>query len=152
MYSSQQANLVPAYGGFFCQWPWDHYATLTFGRRLSQASCVHHWDEFIDTLGRLTQSRVGWVRADEQRWSGCGTPEIPLHFHSLLKYQHVPAPEAVEALWKSRAGDAQVEAYGSGGGAAWYLAKMFPYEDTRYDLGGLKYFPRSPESRRPSLQ
>jgi hypothetical protein len=59
-----------------------------------------------------------------------------LHYHALLKYQSVPAPEAVEALWKSNAGDAQVEVYGSGGGAAWYLAKMFPYEDTHYDLGG----------------
>lgn len=83
---------------------------------------------------------------------GAAAPEIPLHFHSLLKYQHVPAPEAVEALWKSKAGDAQVEPYGSGGGAAWYLAKMFPYEDTHYDLGGLEYFPRSTESRRPWLQ
>src|ERR1019366_2145524 len=152
MYSAQQSNLVSAYGDFFCQWPWDHYGTLTFGRKLSQASCVHHWNEFIDTLGRLTRGRVGWVRADEQRWSGCGAPEIPLHFHSLLKYQNVPAPEAVAALWKAKAGDAQVEAYGSGGGAAWYLAKMFPYEDTRYDLGGLKHFARSPESGRALVQ
>ena len=152
MYSAQQSNLVSAYGDFFCQWPWDHYGTLTFGRKLSQASCVHHWNEFIDTLGRLTRGRVGWVRADEQRWSGCGTPEIPLHFHSLLRYQNVPAPEAVAALWKAKAGDAQVEAYGSGGGAAWYLAKMFPYEDTRYDLGGLKHFARSPESGRALVQ
>jgi hypothetical protein len=30
----------------------------------------------------------------------------------------------VAALWKSKAGDAQVEVYGSGGGAAWYLAKI----------------------------
>ena len=148
MYSAQQSNLVSAYGDFFHQWPWDHYATITFGRRLSDTRCLHLWEDFIDSLGRLTRGRVGWVRADEQRWSGCGTPEIPLHFHSLLRYQNVPAPEAVAALWKSKAGDAQVEAYGSGGGAAWYLAKMFPYEDTRYDLGGLKHFTRSPESGR----
>jgi hypothetical protein len=83
---------------------------------------------------------VGWVRADEQRWSGYGRPEIPLHYHALLKYQNVPAPEAVEAQWKSRAGDAKVEVYGSGGGAAYYIAKMFPYEDTKYDLGGLERF------------
>lgn len=75
-----------------------------------------------------------------------------MHFHALLKYQNVPAPEAVAALWKSRAGDAKVEVNGSGGGAAWYVAKMFPYEDTRYDLGGLEHFacPRGP--RRPWAQ
>jgi hypothetical protein len=83
---------------------------------------------------------VGWVRADEQRWSGYGRPEIPLHYHALLKYQNVPAPEAVAAVWKSRAGDAKVEVYGSGGGAAYYIAKMFPYADTKYDLGGLEHF------------
>ena len=92
--------------------------------QLSEARCIHLWEDFIDTIGRLTHGRVGWVRADEQRWSGCGAPEIPLHFHSLLKYQHVPAPEAVEAIWKSKAGDAQVEPYGSGGGAA-----LLPCED-----------------------
>jgi hypothetical protein len=152
MYSAQQSNLVSAYGDFFHQWPWDHYATLTFGRQMSEARCINRWQDFIDSIGRFTHGRVGWVRADEQRWSGCGIPEVPLHFHSLLKYQHVPAPEAVAALWKSKAGDAQVEAYGSGGGAAWNIAKMFPYEDTKYDIGGLEHFPRSPESRRQRVQ
>jgi hypothetical protein len=66
MYSAQQSNLVSAYGDFFCQWPWDHYATLTFGRKLSEARCIRLWDEFTDSLGRLTHGRVGWVRADEQ--------------------------------------------------------------------------------------
>lgn len=40
----------------------------------------------------------------------------------------------------------------SAGGAAWYISKMFPYEDTRYDLGGLEHFARPPESRREWVQ
>lgn len=132
--------------------PGDHYATLTFGRQLSETRGIHLREDFIDSVGRLTHGRVGWVRADEQRWSGCGTTDIPLHFHSLLKYQHVLAPEAVATLWKSKAGDAKVESYRSGGGAGYYIAKMFPYEDTHYDLGGLEYFTPSPESRRSSVQ
>jgi len=152
MYSTQQSNLVSAYGDFFHQWPWDHYATLTFGRQMSEARCLHHWDDFIDSLGRLMHGRVAWVRADEKRWSGYASPAIPLHFHSLLKYQNVPASEAVSALWKSKAGDAKVEAYASGGGPAWYIAKMFPYEDTRYDMGGLEHFARSSESGRQLVQ
>jgi len=98
MYSAQQSNLVSAYGDFISQWPWDHYGTFTFGRQLSQSRCLQHWDDFIDSLGRNTRGRVGWVRADEQRWSGYGSPEIPLHFHALLKYQNMPTPEAVAAL------------------------------------------------------
>ena len=147
MYAAQQSNLVSAYGGFISQWPWDHYATLTFGRKLSQASCLRRWDEFINSLGRNTRGRVRWVRADEQRWSGYGSPEIALHYHALLKYQNVPAPEAVAALWESNAGDARVEIYDCARGAAWYIAKMFPYDGMNYDMGGLEYFARLPESQ-----
>jgi hypothetical protein len=152
MYSVEQSHLVSAYGSFFGAWPWDHYATLTFARQLSESTCRHHWHEFINSVGRLTHGRVAWVRADERRWSGHASPEIPLHYHALLKYQNVPAPEAVAGLWKSRAGDAKVEIYDAARGAAWYLAKMFPYEDTRYDLGGLEHFTRPPGSRRAWVQ
>jgi len=152
MYSDQQCNLVASYGAFLAQWPWDHYATLTFGRHLSESRCLAHWDEFIDSLGRLTRGRVAWVRADERRWSGYTSPRIPLHFHSLLKYQHVPEPEAVAALWKAKAGDAKVEAYHSGGGAAWYVAKMVPCEDSGFAMGGLEHFARLPESRAALIQ
>ena len=104
------------------------------------------------TLSVVTLGGVwdGW--ADEQRWSGYGSPEIPLHYHALLKYQNVPAPEAVAALWKAKSGDAQVEAYNAGGGAAYYIAKMFPYEDTRYDMGGLEHFTRSQECHHICIQ
>jgi len=146
MYSVQQFNLVSAYGAFFQGWAWDHYATLTFGRKLSPANCIRHWNEFINSLGRTTRGRVGWVRADEQRWSGWGTPEIPFHYHALLKHKNVPTPQVVASLWKAEAGDALVEDYrsggGGGGGAGPYIAKMFPYADTGYDVGGLEHFPR----------
>ena len=56
------------------------------------------------------------------------------------------------ALWKSTVGDAKVEAYNCGGGAAYYIAKMFPYEDTRYDIGGLGHFARSQKPDRPFVQ
>jgi hypothetical protein len=152
MYSVDQSSLVSAYGNFFGAWPWDHYATFTFGRKLSESACLRHWDGFIDSLGRLTHGRVAWVRANEQRWSGYASPEIPLHYHALLKYRNVPAPEAVAGLWKSRAGDAKVEAYNCGGGATYCIAKMFPYGEMRYDVGGLEDFAPLPESGRQLVQ
>ena len=110
------------------------------------------WDQFIDSLGRLTHGRVAWVRADKRRWSGYASPEIPLHYHALLKYRNVPAPEDVADLWRSRAGDAKVEAYNCGGGAAYYIEKMFPYGETKYDMGGLEHFARSQECHCPAVQ
>jgi len=61
------------------------------GRRLPQARRVRHWNQFIDSVEHLTHGPLGRVRADEDRWSGCGNPEIPLHFDALLKY-HVQGP------------------------------------------------------------
>jgi hypothetical protein len=54
MYSVSQSSLVSAYGQFFGGWPWGHYATFTFGRKLSESTCLRHWHGFIDSLGRLT--------------------------------------------------------------------------------------------------
>jgi len=45
-----------------------------------------------------------------------------------------------------------VGAYNYGGGAAYCIAKMFPYEDTRYDIGGPGHFARSQKSDRPFIQ
>jgi hypothetical protein len=146
MYSAHQIQLISSFGQFFSQWNWDQYATLTFGRHMSQSGGLRQWNEFINALGRTTHGPVGWVRADEQSWSGSGRPAIPLHFHDLLKYRNVPAPEEVAGLWKSRAGDAKVEAYSAGGGATLYMAKMFPFKDSHYDLGGLEHFPPSGDS------
>ena len=152
MYSVDQSSLVSAHGNFFGSWPWDHYATLTFGRKLSESTCLHHWDGFIDSLGRLTHCRVAWVRADERRWSGYASPEIPLHYHALLKYQHASAAEDEAGLWKARGGDARVEAYDAGGGNACYIAKMFPHDDARYDTGGLEHFACLPQSQHTRVQ
>ena len=111
-------------------------------RMVSESTCLRQWNEFVDSLGRLTHGRVAWVRADERRWPGYASPEIPLHYHALLRYQHVPAAEDVAGLWKAKAGDAKVELYDAGGGAVWYIAKTFPYEDSTFDMGGLEHFGR----------
>jgi hypothetical protein len=142
MYTQQQADLVSAYGQFIMSWPWDHYATLTFARKLSPANCLRHWNDFVHSLGCTTRARVGWVRVDEQRTSGVGNPAIALHYHALLTYKHVPPAQTVAALWKAKAGDSLVEDYRSGGGAAFYIAKMIPYDGANYDFGGLEYFDR----------
>jgi hypothetical protein len=59
---------------------------------------------------------------------------------------------AVAALWKSRAGDAKVETYNCGGGAAYYIAKMCPYEDAKYDNGWLGALRPPAEIRSPLVQ
>lgn len=136
-----EVNQSAIYGNWIHQWPWDHFATFTFGRVLSPSTCEHHWKAFIDSLERYTRGRTGWIRATEGRWSGCGKPYIPLHYHALLIYKNPPAPGAVEAMWGSKSGDGKVEIYDPARGAAWYVTKMFSYNDYDFDLGGLEHFP-----------
>lgn len=139
MYTNRQKTDVENYGDWFSQWNWHMFGTFTFGRVLSESTCNHHWNEFELSLQRYTQGRVGWIRATELRWSGCGKPHIPLHFNALLAYENPPAPGVVEAMWWSRSGQAKVEIYDPERGASWYIAKMFPYDDFNYEIGGHDY-------------
>jgi len=70
----------------------------------------------------------------------------------LLKYQNLPAIKDVAGLWKAKPGDARVEIYAPSEGAAWYIAKMFPYEGMNYDMGGMEYFARLPGAPRQLVQ
>lgn len=141
MNTETEAYQLPDYASWIHRWPWHHFATFTFGRVLSPSTCEHHWKTFINSLERYTRGRIGWLRVPEGRWSGCGKPYISLHYHALLIYKHPPAPGVVEAMWGAKSGDAQVEVYDPGRGAAWYITKMFPKNDCDFDLGGLEYFP-----------
>jgi hypothetical protein len=55
----------------------------------------------------------------------------------------------VAGLWKARGGDAKVEAHNCGGGAAYYIAKMFPRGEMAYDMGGLEHI--APLMQAPAL-
>ncbi len=140
MYSNTQKKLVAEYGNWISQWTWSHFGTFTFGRISSASNCEHHWNAFVNSLERYTRGRIGWVRATEGRWSGCGKPHIPLHYHALLVYKNVPPTGVAQAIWHSKSGDSKVEIFDPTLGAAWYISKMFPFSDFDYEVGGLEYF------------
>jgi len=81
MYSADQSSLVSAYGSFFGSWPWDHYATLTFARKLSDSTCLRHWDDFINTLGRLTM--VVWSGSEQMNGDGLVMPARRFPFTAM---------------------------------------------------------------------
>lgn len=119
MYTNKQKADVENYGNWISHWPWQMFGTFTFGRPLSRPTCEHHWIEFVNCLGRYTRGRVGWIRATEFfRWSGCGKPHIPLHFHTLLIFENTPDPITMEAMWWSKSGSAKVEIYNPEQGGA----------------------------------
>lgn len=72
----------------YAQWlrrvDWQFFMTLTFSRRVSHPQAVRVFAEFIDGLEAYVRCPMTFIRGDERRFSGCGMPEIPLHFHTVL--------------------------------------------------------------------
>lgn len=123
---------------------------MTFAKRVSVEKARTRFMEWIDGLEWFQRRLLGWLRAEEtKRWSGLGTPAVPLHFHGLLiAAPHLNIPQA-EFLGRNLAGDTQVQPYRSGGGAIRYSLKNAFHECGDYDIGGIKAFRRFiPQSER----
>lgn len=111
-----------------------HYFTLTYPRRRSWEGRYKSFLEWIDGIEWMQHRPLGWLRADECRFSGCGFPEIPEHHHGVLvDTQHLSCRTA-EGLWRTY-GDALVERYEPHGGAIEYCLKH-ALDTSEWSLGG----------------
>ena len=147
---SKKDELLTTATQFFEQQDVTQFYTMTFARRVSVEKARNRFMEWIDGLEWFQRRPLGWLRAEEtKRWSGLGTPAVPLHFHGLLiSAPHLNILQA-EALARELAGDTQVLPYRSGGGAIRYSLKNAFHECGDYDIGGIKAFrPFIPQSER----
>lgn len=91
--------------------PWNLFCTFTFAwRNVSDSQAAKVFDAFVDRLERSLECDVTYVRGDEKRFSGCGKPESPRHFHVLFACSAPLNPSVVEDLWMSMAGKGEDEA------------------------------------------
>jgi hypothetical protein len=110
-------NTVEEYANWLKLVNWRLFCAFTFPFLVSDQQAVKAFDDFIDRLEKNVRCDVGYVRGDEKRFSGCGNPACPRHFHALLTCVRPVAPEFVEALWSSKVGrrsdgdSAQVKPY-----------------------------------------
>lgn len=139
-YAPGQKEYVAALGKFTSQWSWQMYGTFVFERERTYASAVTVWKDFVNRLERETRGRLAWIRGDEGRWSGCGGPSIPLHFHSLMLFANPPTIGRVSDLWSFLAGRSHIVPYNLGKGVPWYVVKLACYPPYSYDLDNLQYF------------
>ena len=58
----------------------------------------------MNRLEKYIRGPVVYVRGDEKRFSGCGMPGAPRHFHVLLAAHQALDLEFVRELWMSLAG------------------------------------------------
>src|SRR6266568_737042 len=59
---------------------------------------------FIASLEKAYGCPIGWVRGDEKRFSGCGKPGAPRHYHVLMAASQKLDRYRVADTWMSMAG------------------------------------------------
>lgn len=84
--------------------PFQLFATLTFGWRVSDPQAVQVFKVFIDRLETYFRCPICFLRGDEKRFSGCGKPSVPRHFHVLLAAAVRLDPVYVHDTWAKLGG------------------------------------------------
>ncbi len=115
-----------AYDSWFQNVPWQLFCTLTFAWKVSDAQAEQVFRGFVNRLEKRLRAPVAYLRGDEKRFSGCGKPAAPRHFHALLAAHLKLDRHFVADLWMGLAGRRK-----NGAGA-----NVRVYDPT---LGGLAY-------------
>lgn len=131
--------LVSAWAGFIERQTWHWYCTLTFRRNVSIGWAHRRFRRWVH---RINQRRFGrrytgrgqgvpWLRSTEKQRRGA------IHYHVLLGECPDLHVEEAKRDWLRLAGDAQIDQYRIGGGAAQYLAKRHAADGGGdVDMGG----------------
>ena len=138
-------DLAP-YVAWFGAVPWQLFCTFTFAWPVSDSQAVKVYKEFVNRLERSVRGPIVFVRGDEKRYSGCGMPGAPRHFHALLAAHRKLDRRWVADLWMSMAGrrengaGADVRIYDSNLNALAYVLKFINQPLGDWDLRNLDLF------------
>lgn len=97
-------SVISGYESWLRPVPWQLFCTFTFAYQVSELQANKVFDGFINRLERSVRSSVIYVRGMERRFSGCGMPGCPLHFHVVVACAVRIDPLPVKLLWESMAG------------------------------------------------
>jgi hypothetical protein len=94
--------------GIYVEWlqpiPWQLFCTFTFAWRVSDPQALRVFDGFVNRMERFVRGPIVFVRGDEKRYSGCGMPGAPRHFHAVLTAHRKLDRHWVADLWMSLGG------------------------------------------------
>jgi len=136
---------VQDYGTFFAGFAWQIYGCGTYRTAQSGDSAVGIFHAFHRRLRSSINSRIAMIAVPEKRYSGCGAPAIPLHWHFFMSGpQHLSHTllKNAQTIWTAKYGDAKIEPYDATMSGAYYLAKGARENDFDYlllDLCRLPY-------------
>jgi len=144
---AQQVSLK-ACEGWLRDVPWQLFCTFTFAWQVSDPQALKVFGEFVNRLDQFVRGPIVFVRGDEKRYSGCGMPGAPRHFHVLLTAHRKLDRHFVADLWMSMAGrresgaGANVRIYDQNLDGLGYVLKFINEPLGDWDLRNLDLFLR----------
>jgi hypothetical protein len=141
-----QPGNVEGYKTWLENVPWQLFCTFTFAWQVSDPQALKVFTEFVNRLERFLRGPIVFVRGDEKRYSGCGMPAAPRHFHALLTAHRKLDRHWVAELWMSMAGrrengaGANVRIYDPNLGGLAYTLKFINEPDGDWGLRNVDLF------------
>jgi hypothetical protein len=138
------------YVAWLRQIPWQLFATFTFAWPVSDSQARKVFSEFATRLEMSVRGPIVFLRGDEKRFSGCGMPGAPRHFHALLAAHRKLNQRVVADLWIGMAGrrkngaGANVRIYDPNLGGLAYTLKFINQPDGDWSFRNLDLFLSSP--------
>jgi hypothetical protein len=139
-------NDLRGYVGWFQKVPWQLFCTFTFAWSVSDPQANAIFEEFINRLEGRLRCPIVYLRGDEKRFSGCGKPEAPRHFHVLMAADFPLNPKPIADAWMDMAGrrengaGADCRIYDPHLGGLPYTLKFINQLGGDWDFGNLDLF------------
>jgi hypothetical protein len=139
---------LAAYVAWLQPVPWQLFGTFTFAWQVSDQQAVRTFGEFVNRMEKTLRGPITILRGDEKRFSGCGMPGAPRHFHALMATNRRLDRHFVADLWMSMAGrrengaGADVRIYDPSLGGLAYTLKFIDQPLGDWDFRNLDLFLR----------
>jgi hypothetical protein len=83
---------------------WQLFCTFTFAYQVSERQAQGIFTEFVARAEKYLRAPLVFVRGEEFRYSGCGKPGSPRHYHVLMTSSRALDGAWISALWEQMAG------------------------------------------------
>jgi hypothetical protein len=128
---------------------WQLFCTFTFAWPVSDPQADKVFKRFIDRLEKSLACPIAYIRGDEKRFSGCGMPAAPRHFHAVLTTHGRLDRHWVADHWMQMAGHrlkgagADVRIYDPNLGGLAYVLKFINQPNGEWAVHNLDLFLRT---------
>jgi hypothetical protein len=142
------AKDLEAYVAWLQQIPWQIFGTFTFAWAVSDPQALRVFGEFVNRMEKSASGSLAFVRGDEKRFSGCGMPGAPRHYHAVFAAHRKLDRHWVADHWMSLAGrrddgtGADVRIYDPNLNGLAYVLKFINQPLGDWDLRNLDLFLR----------